>query len=110
VCPEKGNEGVKVLEHKSNGGGLRELGLFSVKKRRLRGDLIALFNSTKGGCSKLGVGLFSQVTVIRRDLMASSCTIWIVGKKLFSKRVVRHWNRLHREVVVSLPWKCLRKE
>ncbi|KFW09654.1 hypothetical protein N327_11196, partial [Fulmarus glacialis] len=81
----------------------RQLGLFSLKKRRLQGDFIAAYQSLKGASKKDGNKLFSRACCDRTrgngfKLKESKIRLHI-RKKSFTMRVVKPWHRLPREVV-----------
>jgi len=94
---------IRGLEYLCYKDRLKELGLFSLEKRRLQGDLLGDFQYLKGAYKKDGEGLFTRVCSDRTR--GNGCKLkegrfrLDIRKKCFTMSAVKHWNRLPRETV-----------
>jgi len=88
---------MRALEHVSYEERLRELGLFSLKKRKLRGDLRNASKYLQGGCQEDGARLFAVVPSDRtrgngHKLKHRKFQL-NMRKNFFPLRVMEHWTR-----------------
>ena len=94
---------IRGLEHFSYKERLRELGLFSLEKRRLQGDLIVAFQYLKGVYKQEGERLFTREDGDRtraNDFQLRQGRFRLdIRRKFFTQRLLMHCNRLPKEVV-----------
>ncbi|KAK4824972.1 hypothetical protein QYF61_022498 [Mycteria americana] len=94
---------IRGLEQLSCDKRLRELGLFSLEKKRFQGDLIAAFQYMKGAYKKNRERLFTKACSDRtRDngfKLKEGRFKLDLRKKFFTVSMVRQWNMFPREAV-----------
>ena len=84
---------------------LKELGLFSLENRRLRGNLITVFQYLKGSYKEYGVLRFTRSHI--ENARGNRYKLYWerfhlnIRKKYFRVTTINHWNNLSRHVVES---------
>jgi len=94
---------MKVLEGMSYEEYLRTLGFSSLENRKLRGNFITVYSFLKmeggeGGAELFSLGSGDGMCGNGSKLHQERFRLDI-RKHFFTKRLVKHWNRLPREVV-----------
>ena len=106
---------IRGLEHLYYEERLSKPGLFSLEKKRLRGDLINVYKYLKRGRQRDMVNLFSagcrdrtrgnghklEHRKFRTNMQRNFFTVRVT-------RVMEHWKRLPREVVDSPSWEIFK--
>ena len=96
---------IPALKHLEYRERLRELNMFSLERRFVRGDMIELYKMFSGS-DYMDVGTFFTLETENRTrghekkIRKQSCRLDL-RKYFFSHRVVDFWNALPREVVSS---------
>ncbi|EMP29119.1 hypothetical protein UY3_13774 [Chelonia mydas] len=96
---QKATKMIRVLEHMIYEERLRELGLFSLQKRKVRGGFESSLQLPEGGFKEDGADDRTRSKGLKLQWGRSKLDI---RKNYFTRRVMKHWNALPR-VVVEAP-------
>ncbi|KAK4830244.1 hypothetical protein QYF61_009311 [Mycteria americana] len=99
---------IRGMGHLSYEESLSTLGLFSLEKRRIWGDVIAAFQCLKGIYKKDGDRLFSRACCYKTSLNGfklKECRFRLdVRNNFFMMTVVKHWNNLSRDLLSMMSY------
>ncbi|KAK4831333.1 hypothetical protein QYF61_016822 [Mycteria americana] len=102
--PEEAMKMVRGLEHLCCGERLRELGLFSLEKRRLQGDLLVAFQYIDGACKNDGETVFTKVCSDRTR--GNGCQLKEEGSDAIQKDLDRPEECVHVNLMKFNKAKC----